>query len=93
MGMLVFGKDKGVFRIKINGIELSTSKILQENLLRSAFHQTLGEKLILQQDNNLKQKAKYRLELLSKKSVNIPEWPSYSFDLILLKNLWQDLKN
>ena len=23
---------------------------------------------------------------------HVPEWPSYSFDLDLLENLWQDLK-
>ena len=40
------------------------------------------------QTNNLKHKAKSTLELLTKKPVNVPEWPSYSFDL----NLWQDLK-
>uniref|UniRef100_A0AAZ3SFD2 Uncharacterized protein n=1 Tax=Oncorhynchus tshawytscha TaxID=74940 RepID=A0AAZ3SFD2_ONCTS len=45
-----------------------------------------------QQDNNLKHKVKSTLELLTKKTVNVPEWPSYSFDLNLLKNQWQDLK-
>jgi hypothetical protein len=29
--------------------------------------------------------------LLTKKTVNVPEWPSYSFDLKLLENIWQDL--
>ena len=61
------------FFSKINGIELSTGKILEENLVQSAFHQTLG-------DSNLKHKAKYKLELLTKTEVNVPEWPSYSFD-------------
>ena len=32
------------------------------------------------------------LELLTKKTVNVPECPSYSFDLNLLENQWQDLK-
>ena len=73
-------------------MELSTGKILEENLVQSAFHQTLGDAFTFQQDNNLKHKAKYALELLTKKTVNIPEWPSYSFDLNLLANLWQDLK-
>ena len=45
------------FRIKINVIELSTGKIL-ENLLQSAF-QKLGDKFNFQLDNNLKHKAKY----------------------------------
>ena len=37
-------------------------------------------------------KVKSTLELLTKKTVNVPEWPSYSFDLNLLGNLWQNLK-
>jgi hypothetical protein len=73
------------FRIKRNRIELSTWKILEENLVQSAFQQTLG-------DNNLKYKTKYTLELLTKIALNVPEWPSYSFDLNQLENLWQDLK-
>ena len=31
------------FRIKRNGIKLSTGKILEENLIQSAFQQTLGD--------------------------------------------------
>ena len=42
------------FRIKINGIELSTGKILRKNLVQSAFQQTLGDKFPFQQDNNHK---------------------------------------
>ena len=38
--MLVIVKDGRVFRIKRNGIDLSTGKILEENLVQSAFHQT-----------------------------------------------------
>jgi hypothetical protein len=71
-------------------VEISTSQILEENLVQSAFHQTLGDEFTFQQDNNLKHKAKYTLELLDKKTVNFPEWPS--FDLNQLENLWRDLK-
>jgi hypothetical protein len=63
-----------------------------ESLVQSAFQQTLGDKYTFQQDNNLKHKAKYTLELLTKKTVNVPEWPSDSFDLNCLENLCQDLK-
>jgi hypothetical protein len=44
------------------------------------------------QDNNLKHKAKYTLELFTKTALNVPVWPSYSFDLNWLENLCQDLK-
>ena len=71
---------------------LITDKILEENLVQSALHQTLGEEFTFHQDDNLKHKAKSTLELLTKKTVNVPEWLSYSFDLNLLENLWQDLK-
>jgi hypothetical protein len=54
MGMLVIVKGWGVFQDKkINGMELRTVKIIKENLIRSDFHQTLGDELIFQQDNNL----------------------------------------
>ena len=62
--------------IKINGIELSTGKILEENLFQCAFQQTLGDKFTFQQDNNLKHKAKYTLEFLTKMTLYVPEWPS-----------------
>ena len=80
------------FRMKINVMELSTGKILEENLLKSASQQTLGEEFTFQQDYNPQHKATSKLELLTKKTVNVPEWPSYSFDLNVLENLWQDLK-
>ena len=89
MGMLVIVKDWGVFKDKK---ELSKGKILEENLVLSAFHQTLGDESTFQQDNNLKHKAKCTLDLVTKKTVNVPEWQSYSFDLYLHTNLWQDLK-
>uniref|UniRef100_A0AAZ3SGP1 Uncharacterized protein n=1 Tax=Oncorhynchus tshawytscha TaxID=74940 RepID=A0AAZ3SGP1_ONCTS len=87
MGIL---KDWRVFqhKKKRNGMALSTG----ENLDQSAFHQTLGDEFTFQKDNNIKLKVKSKLELLTKKTVNVLEWASYSFDLNLLENLWQDLK-
>ena len=62
MGMLVIVKDWGIFQdIFFYWMELSTGKILEENLLQSAFQQTLGDEFTFQQDNNLKHKAKYTL--------------------------------
>jgi hypothetical protein len=70
------------FRIKkSNGMELSTCKILEENLVQSAFHQTLGDKFNFQQDNNPKHKAKYPLELFTKMTLNVPEWLIYIFGM------------
>jgi hypothetical protein len=44
MGMLVVYKDWGGFQAtKINGMKLSTGKILEENLVQCTFHQTLGD--------------------------------------------------
>ena len=69
MGMLVIVKYWGVFQDKKrNRMELSTGKILEENLVQSAFHQTLGDEFTFQHDNNLKHKAKSTLELLTKKT-------------------------
>ena len=82
-------KTREVFRIKINGIQLITGKILEENQIQSPFHQTLGNKF--QQDTNLKHKDKSTVELLTKMTLNVPEWHSYHFDLNLIENLWQDL--
>ena len=59
---------------------------------QSAFHQTLEDEFTFQRDNNLKRKDKSTLELLTKKTVNVPQRSSYSFGLNLLENLWQDLK-
>ena len=74
-------RPREYFRIKINGIELNTGKILEENLVHSAFQQTLGDKFTFQQDNNIKHKTKYKLELLTKMTLNVSECPSYSFEL------------
>ena len=51
-------------------MKLSTDKIIEENLVQSAFHQTLGDEFTFQQHNNkiIKHKAKSTLELLIKKS-------------------------
>jgi hypothetical protein len=73
-------------------MELSTGQILEENMVQSAFHQSLGEEFTFKQDNNLKHKAKSTLELLTKKTVNVAEWRNYIFYLNLLENLWQGLK-
>ena len=78
------------FRIKRNGIELSTGKILEENLVQSAFQQILGNKFTFQQDNNLRHKVKSAL--LTKTTLNVPELPNYSFDLNRLKSMAR-LKN
>jgi hypothetical protein len=40
----------------------------------------VGYKFTFQQDNNLKHKAKYTLEFLSKTTLNVHKWPNYSFD-------------
>ena len=59
-------------------MKLSTGKILEDNLDQSAVHQTLGDEFTYM---SLKRKAKSTLELLNKTTLNVPEWPSYSFDL------------
>jgi hypothetical protein len=46
-------------------MELSTGKILEENLVQSALHQTMGDEFTFQQDNILKHKAKPTLDLLT----------------------------
>ena len=69
--------------MKKHVIELSNGKILEENLPQSAFHQTLEDEFTFQQANNLKHNATSTQELLTKKTVNVPEWPSYCFDLNL----------
>ena len=53
-------------------MELSTGKTLEESLVQSAFHQALEDKFTFQQDNTLKHKANSTLELLTKKTVNVP---------------------
>ena len=56
MDMLVIGRDYVfIFRMKINRIELSTGKFLEESLVQCSCQQTLGDKFTFQQDHNLKQ--------------------------------------
>jgi hypothetical protein len=73
-------------------MELSSGKILMEILVQYALQQRMGDEFTFQQANNLKHKAKSTLDLLTKKTANVLEWESYSFDLNQLENLWQDLK-
>ena len=81
-------RTREFFRKNIYEIDLSTCKILEEHLVQSAFQETLGDKFTFHKDNYLKYKAKYTLELLTKMTLNVLEWPSYSFDLNRLENLW-----
>jgi hypothetical protein len=74
------------------GLELSTAKILEEDLVQSTLHQILGDEFTFHQHNNLKHKDKSTVELLTKETVNVSEPPSYSFDLNILGNVWQGLK-
>jgi hypothetical protein len=53
--MLVIFKEWGVFQDKQNKkMSLNPGKILKENLIQSAFHQTLRHEFSFQQHNNLK---------------------------------------
>jgi hypothetical protein len=58
---------------KCNRDKLCTGKILEANLVQSAFQQTLGDKFTFKQDNNLKQMAKYTLELFTKTTLHVHE--------------------
>ena len=81
MSMSVISKDKGGFLgIKINRKERSTGKILEENLV-VCFTIDIGRPIYLSAEQQPKHKAKYTLELLTKTTLNVPEWPSYNFDL------------
>jgi hypothetical protein len=55
---------------------MMTGKILEKNLVQSSFHQTLGDEFTFQQDSNLKHKTKYTMELLTKMTLNVTEWPA-----------------
>jgi hypothetical protein len=48
-------------------------KLREENLVQSAFQQTLEDKFTFQQDKSLKHKAKNTPELLTKMTMNVPE--------------------
>uniref|UniRef100_A0A8K9XHD7 Uncharacterized protein n=1 Tax=Oncorhynchus mykiss TaxID=8022 RepID=A0A8K9XHD7_ONCMY len=62
---------------------LSTGKILEENLIPSAFHQTLKDEFTFQQDNNPKHKAKSTPELFTNMTLNVPEWPNYNLKMAI----------
>jgi hypothetical protein len=81
MCMLVIVKDfREFFRDKNKRNKDNHMQNPSENLIQSAFQQTLGDKFTFQQDNNLKDKAKCTLELLTETTLNFSEWPSYSVD-------------
>ena len=69
-------------------MELSICKILEENVFQSAFHQRLGDEFTFQQDNNLKHKANSTLELLTKKTVKVPE---FTYTIVLASPLGHQL--
>ena len=61
------------------------NKFRSKNVLNKSHNKLHGLTLYaitFQQDNNLKHKAKSTLELFTKKTVNVPEWPSFSFDYL-----------
>ena len=58
---------------KCNRAKLCTGKILEGNLVQSAFQQTLGDKFTFKQDNNLKHMDKYTLELFTKTTLHVHE--------------------
>jgi hypothetical protein len=91
-------RTRKISTIKRNSIQLSTGRILGENQgqspfqVQSPFQQTLGDKVTLKQDNNLKHKAKSTQELLTKMTLNVSEKRSIHFGLKSPRNLQQDLK-
>jgi hypothetical protein len=82
-------RTKEFFRMRRNWIEL---KHRQNSKGKPASQQTLGDKFTFQQDNNLKHKGTYTLEFLTKMTLNVSEWYSYSFGLNWPEYLWQELK-
>jgi hypothetical protein len=70
MGRLDIDKDWGVYQDKK---KCDGFKHRKNPRGKPALHQTLGDEFTFQQDNNLKHKAKSALELLTKKTVNVPE--------------------
>ena len=78
LGMFINVMDWGAFQDKkINGMDLRAGNIAEENLTQCAFQQTMGDEFTFQQDNNLKYKAKSTIELLTKTTVDVPEWLAY----------------
>ena len=66
-------RTREFFKMIRNKIELNTGKILEENLIQSAFQQTLEDKFTFQQDNYLNHKAKYTRRMFLSGLVTV--WP------------------
>ena len=66
--------------------------ILGANLMISFESLELFPGLIFQQDNGLKNNAKYTKKWLVENKLNISKWPSHCSDLNPIKNLWCHLK-
>jgi hypothetical protein len=73
MGMLDIGKYWRVPRLKTK--QDGAKHRQNRKTCLSDLHQTLGEEFTFQQDNNLQHYAKFKLELLTKKTVNVLESP------------------
>jgi hypothetical protein len=71
MGILDISKYWHVFQDKNKRDTAKHRQNPEQNLLQSALHQRLREQFTFQQDNNLQNKAKSTLELLTK-TVNVP---------------------
>ena len=90
MGMLVIIKDWGVFQ---DTKETEAREKPYRKTWFSLLSTTLGYSFAFQQDNKLKQQGQIYTGIAYQEHSKCEcEWLSYSFDLNLLENLWQDLK-